>query len=220
MTNEQQPNLRSEPEQPLGHCWLQPLQEEGGKSTCVCGGGRARGALQGQPLMIMSFSPTAKFKDRVDTLSKLAKAKAETLEGQGSQPGECRKSQHYLPCFALPPLTFPARKAQGQARKLWGGTQILCCSWAQMAAVTMQQESIDARGQEQPSPEELLVRQGRERCKGGLQMAMELGRREGRALQTALGCCWSLADPANEVFVKRKHLHLLAEEHRRFLQRE
>lgn len=134
--------------------------------------------------MLMSFSPTAKLKDRVDILSNVAKVKAETLEGQGSQPGECRKSQHCLPCFALQALTFPARKAQGQAWKPWGLTQILCCYWAQMAAVTMQQASI---GQEQPSPEELVVRQGRESCKDGLEMVMVQCRREIRALQTALG---------------------------------
>lgn len=121
--------------------------------------------------MIVSFSPTAKFKDRVDILSNMAKA--ETLEGQGSQPGECRKSQHCLPCFALQALTLPARKAQGLAKKPWGLTQILCCCWAQVAAVTMQQKSIDSCWQEQPSPEELLVRQGRESYKDGLEMAME-----------------------------------------------
>lgn len=51
-------------------------------------------------------------------------------------------------------------------------------------------------------------------------MAMEQCRREFRALQTALGCFWSFADPANEVFVETKLLHTLAEGHRRFLQRE
>lgn len=70
------------------------------------------------------------------------------------------------------------------------------------------------------SPEELLVRQGRESSKDGLEMAMEQCRREFRALQTALGCFWSLVDPANEVFIETKHLHTLAEGHRRFLQRE
>lgn len=152
--------------------------------------------------MMVSFSPTAKFKDRVEILSKLAKAKAETLEGQGSQPGECRKSQQCLPCFALQALTFPAHKAQGLAKKPWGLAQILCCCWAQVAAVTVQQKSIDAGRQEQPSPEELLVRQGRQSYKDGLEMAMEQCRREIRALQTAPGYCWSLVDTTNEVFVK------------------
>lgn len=86
---------------------------------------------------MVSFSPTAKFKDRVEILSNLAKAKAETLEGQGSQPGECRKSQQSLPCFALQALTFPAHKAQGLAKKPWGLTHFVlllgaggCCNSA------------------------------------------------------------------------------------------
>lgn len=71
-------------------------------------------------------------------------------------------------------------------------------------------------------PEELLERQrpGRESYRDGLEMAMEQGRRKIRPLQTALGCCWPLADPANEVFVRTQYLHTLAEGHRRFLQRE
>lgn len=170
--------------------------------------------------MTVSFSSTAKFKDRVDILSNMDKA--ETLERQGSQPGECRKSQHCLLCFALQALTFPAHKAQGLAKKHWALTQILCYYWSQMAAVTMQQKSIDARRQEQPSPEELLVRQcpGRESYKDALKVAMEQCRREIRPLQTALECCWSLVDHANEVFIKTKYLHTLAEGHRKFLQRE
>ncbi|NWS29886.1 NCKX1 protein, partial [Polioptila caerulea] len=45
-------------------------------------------------LMIHTLDPLAeaKFKDRVDILSNMAKAKAETLEGQGSQPGEEKKA--------------------------------------------------------------------------------------------------------------------------------
>ncbi|XP_066415039.1 sodium/potassium/calcium exchanger 1 [Molothrus aeneus] len=64
-----------------------------GSSSASLHNSQMRGTIV--QLMIHTLDPLAeaKFKDRVDTLSKLANAKAETLEGQGSQPGECRKSQ-------------------------------------------------------------------------------------------------------------------------------
>ncbi|NXL26563.1 NCKX1 protein, partial [Setophaga kirtlandii] len=57
-----------------------------GSSSASLHNSQMRGTIV--QLMIHTLDPLAeaKFKDRVDTLSKLAKAKAETLEGQGSQP--------------------------------------------------------------------------------------------------------------------------------------
>ncbi|NXY54358.1 NCKX1 protein, partial [Callaeas wilsoni] len=64
-----------------------------GSSSASLHNSQMRGTIV--QLMIHTLDPLAeaKFKDRVDILSNLAKAKAEALEGQGSQPGECRKSQ-------------------------------------------------------------------------------------------------------------------------------
>ena len=125
------------------------MQEERGERACVrvLGGGRQRGALHSRQLLTnVSFSSTAKFKDRVDILSNIAKAKVETLAGQGSKPeGECKKSQCCLPCFVLQSLTFPALNTQGMAKKRYGLTQIFCYYWSQMAAIIMQQKSIDVR---------------------------------------------------------------------------
>ncbi|KAM7010807.1 sodium/potassium/calcium exchanger 1 [Passerculus sandwichensis] len=57
-----------------------------GSSSASLHNSQMRGTIV--QLMIHTLDPLAeaKFKDRVDTLSKLAKAKDETLEGQGSQP--------------------------------------------------------------------------------------------------------------------------------------
>uniref|UniRef100_A0A8C3Q975 Sodium/potassium/calcium exchanger 1 n=1 Tax=Geospiza parvula TaxID=87175 RepID=A0A8C3Q975_GEOPR len=63
-----------------------------GSSSASLHNSQMRGTIV--QLMIHTLDPLAeaKFKDRVDTLSKLAKAKAETLEGQGSQPEEGKKA--------------------------------------------------------------------------------------------------------------------------------
>ncbi|XP_063026050.1 sodium/potassium/calcium exchanger 1 [Melospiza melodia melodia] len=76
-----------------------------GSSSASLHNSQMRGTIV--QLMIHTLDPLAeaKFKDRVDTLSKLAKAKAETLEGQGSQPGECRKSQHSPSNVQVTPAT-------------------------------------------------------------------------------------------------------------------
>ncbi|NWY96659.1 NCKX1 protein, partial [Loxia curvirostra] len=57
-----------------------------GSSSASLHNSQMRGTIV--QLMIHTLDPLAeaKFKDRVDTLSNLAKAKAETLQGQGSQP--------------------------------------------------------------------------------------------------------------------------------------
>lgn len=76
-------------------------------------------------------------------LSNMAKAKAEIPSGRESEPeGEC-KSQCCLPHSALQSLTFPALNTQGLAKKHYGLTQIFCYYWSQMAAIIMQQKSID-----------------------------------------------------------------------------
>ncbi|OWK59404.1 Sodium/potassium/calcium exchanger 1 [Lonchura striata] len=64
-----------------------------GSSSASLHNSQMRGTIV--QLMIHTLDPLAeaKLKDRVDILSNVAKVKAETLEGQGSQPGECRKSQ-------------------------------------------------------------------------------------------------------------------------------
>ncbi|NXD90036.1 NCKX1 protein, partial [Chaetorhynchus papuensis] len=62
-----------------------------GSSSASLHNSQMRGTIV--QLMIYTLDPLAeaKFKDRVDILSNMAKA--ETLERQGSQPGECRKSR-------------------------------------------------------------------------------------------------------------------------------
>ncbi|CAN8187365.1 unnamed protein product [Coccothraustes coccothraustes] len=64
-----------------------------GSSSASLHNSQMRGTIV--QLMIHTLDPLAeaKFKDRVDTLSNLAKAKAETLQGQGSQPGECKEGK-------------------------------------------------------------------------------------------------------------------------------
>ncbi|NXO71855.1 NCKX1 protein, partial [Phainopepla nitens] len=59
-----------------------------GSSSASLHNSQMRGTIV--QLMIHTLDPLAeaKFKDRVDVLSNMAKAKAETLEGQGSQPGD------------------------------------------------------------------------------------------------------------------------------------
>ncbi|XP_039933370.1 sodium/potassium/calcium exchanger 1 [Hirundo rustica] len=63
-----------------------------GSSSASLHNSQMRGTIV--QLMIHTLDPLAeaKFKDRVDILSKMAKAKAETLEGQGSQPEEEKKA--------------------------------------------------------------------------------------------------------------------------------
>ncbi|NXB30833.1 NCKX1 protein, partial [Eulacestoma nigropectus] len=63
-----------------------------GSSSASLHNSQMRGTIV--QLMIYTLDPLAeaKFKDRVDTLSNMAKAKAETLEGQGSQPEEEKKA--------------------------------------------------------------------------------------------------------------------------------
>ncbi|NXC97750.1 NCKX1 protein, partial [Certhia familiaris] len=59
-----------------------------GSSSASLHNSQMRGTIV--QLLIHTLDPLAeaKFKDRVDILSKMAKGKAETLEGQGSQPGD------------------------------------------------------------------------------------------------------------------------------------
>lgn len=72
-----------------------------------------------------SFSFTAKFKDRVEILSKIAKVKTDSQAGQGTKPeGECKKSQYHLLCFALKSHAFTALSTQGLAKKYYSMTQI------------------------------------------------------------------------------------------------
>lgn len=57
-------------------------------------------------LMIHTLDPLAgaKFKDKVDILSNIAKAKVDSLAGQGSKSeGECKKGQCCLPYYAVIP---------------------------------------------------------------------------------------------------------------------
>ncbi|NWU30475.1 NCKX1 protein, partial [Dyaphorophyia castanea] len=63
-----------------------------GSSSASLHNSQMRGTIV--QLMIYTLDPLAeaKFKDRVDILSNMAKAKAETLEGQGSQPEEEKKT--------------------------------------------------------------------------------------------------------------------------------
>uniref|UniRef100_A0A8C9N6M9 Sodium/potassium/calcium exchanger 1 n=1 Tax=Serinus canaria TaxID=9135 RepID=A0A8C9N6M9_SERCA len=63
-----------------------------GSSSASLHNSQMRGTIV--QLMIHTLDPLAeaKFKDRVDTLSNLARAKAETLQGQGSQPEEGKKA--------------------------------------------------------------------------------------------------------------------------------
>ncbi|XP_032926769.1 sodium/potassium/calcium exchanger 1 [Catharus ustulatus] len=63
-----------------------------GSSSASLHNSQMRGTIV--QLMIHTLDPLAeaKFKDRVDILSNMAKAKAETLEGQGSQPEEEKKA--------------------------------------------------------------------------------------------------------------------------------
>ncbi|XP_064244993.1 sodium/potassium/calcium exchanger 1 isoform X6 [Passer domesticus] len=63
-----------------------------GSSSASLHNSQMRGTIV--QLMIHTLDPLAeaKFKDRVDILSNMAKAKAETLEGQGSQPEEGKKA--------------------------------------------------------------------------------------------------------------------------------
>ncbi|NWW15648.1 NCKX1 protein, partial [Falcunculus frontatus] len=63
-----------------------------GSSSASLHNSQMRGTIV--QLMIYALDPLAeaKFKDRVDILSNMAKAKAETLEGQGSQPEEEKKA--------------------------------------------------------------------------------------------------------------------------------
>ncbi|NWV21611.1 NCKX1 protein, partial [Origma solitaria] len=63
-----------------------------GSSSASLHNSQMRGTIV--QLMIYTLDPLAeaKFKDRVDILSNMAKAKAETLEGQGSQPEEEKKA--------------------------------------------------------------------------------------------------------------------------------
>ncbi|NXN85466.1 NCKX1 protein, partial [Bombycilla garrulus] len=63
-----------------------------GSSSASLHNSQMRGTIV--QLMIHTLDPLAeaKLKDRVDILSNMAKAKAETLEGQGSQPGEEKKA--------------------------------------------------------------------------------------------------------------------------------
>ncbi|NXB03480.1 NCKX1 protein, partial [Cnemophilus loriae] len=63
-----------------------------GSSSASLHNSQMRGTIV--QLMIHTLDPLAeaKFKDRVDILSNVAKAKAETLEGQGSQPEEEKKA--------------------------------------------------------------------------------------------------------------------------------
>lgn len=63
-----------------------------------------RGLHSCQLLTNASFSFTAKFKDKVDILSNIAKAKVDSLAGQGSKSeGECKKGQCCLPYYAVIP---------------------------------------------------------------------------------------------------------------------
>ncbi|NXC52439.1 NCKX1 protein, partial [Aleadryas rufinucha] len=63
-----------------------------GSSSASLHNSQMRGTIV--QLMIYTLDPLAeaKFKDRVDILSNVAKAKAETLQGQGSQPEEEKKA--------------------------------------------------------------------------------------------------------------------------------
>ncbi|XP_014730075.1 PREDICTED: sodium/potassium/calcium exchanger 1 [Sturnus vulgaris] len=63
-----------------------------GSSSASLHNSQMRGTIV--QLMIHTLDPLAeaKFKDKVDILSNMAKAKAETLEGQGSQPEEEKKA--------------------------------------------------------------------------------------------------------------------------------
>ncbi|NXE38244.1 NCKX1 protein, partial [Ptilorrhoa leucosticta] len=63
-----------------------------GSSSASLHNSQMRGTIV--QLMIYTLDPLAeaKFKDRVDILSNMAKAKAETLDGQGSQPEEEKKA--------------------------------------------------------------------------------------------------------------------------------
>jgi len=122
-----------------------PCKGSGARERACVEGRRQRGALQSRQLLTKaSFSSTAKFKDRVDILSNIAKAKAVALAAQGSKSeGECKKGQCCLPRFALQSPTFPALSTQGLAEKHHALMQIFCYYWSQMAAVIMQQKSID-----------------------------------------------------------------------------
>uniref|UniRef100_A0A8C3Y6X8 Sodium/potassium/calcium exchanger 1 n=1 Tax=Catharus ustulatus TaxID=91951 RepID=A0A8C3Y6X8_CATUS len=80
-----------------GTDWLCAFPQPGpvlqrGSSSASLHNSQMRGTIV--QLMIHTLDPLAeaKFKDRVDILSNMAKAKAETLEGQGSQPEEEKKA--------------------------------------------------------------------------------------------------------------------------------
>ncbi|NXY07121.1 NCKX1 protein, partial [Pteruthius melanotis] len=70
-----------------------------GSSSASLHNSQMRGTIV--QLMIYTLDPLAeaKFKDRVDILSNMAKAKAETVEGQGSQPDD-RNQHSFLLLFA------------------------------------------------------------------------------------------------------------------------
>ncbi|NXA60115.1 NCKX1 protein, partial [Mohoua ochrocephala] len=70
-----------------------------GSSSASLHNAQMRGTIV--QLLIYTLDPLAeaKFKDRVDILSNMAKAKAETLEGQGSQPDD-RNQHSFLLLFA------------------------------------------------------------------------------------------------------------------------
>lgn len=103
------------------------MHKERGERACVSGAGK-RGFAK---LTNASFSFTAKFKDKVDVLSNIAKAEASA--GQGSKP-EGEHTGVRAVCFVLQSLTFPALSAQGLAKKHYSPTQIFCYCWSQMAA--------------------------------------------------------------------------------------
>ncbi|NXC04481.1 NCKX1 protein, partial [Orthonyx spaldingii] len=74
-----------------GTDWLCAFPQRGSSSASLHNSQMRSTIVQ---LMIHTLDPLAEaeFKDRVDILSNMAKAKAETLEGQGSQPEEEKKA--------------------------------------------------------------------------------------------------------------------------------
>lgn len=119
------------------------MYEEQGKNKGMLAVGRQvkRGLRSFQLLTNASFSFTAKFKDKVDILSNIAKAKVDSLAGQGSKSeGECKKGQCCLPyCTVIPHIASSQYPMTGKEMLQYDRFYY----WSQVAAVIMQQKSID-----------------------------------------------------------------------------